>query len=211
MGAEPWGGYPGKCARQREQRARGGAPLVSSKRTRRPWGWCAASGGREKAQGGWGLPGPWRIRADLEFCSDFDFTLPGPFPEECFNAPFHASSQSPLPAPPPRPRVDGELGLRASHHTSLTSTDTTDPKAGPAGVAGGLRPSAKGETRFSFHSSCLWREAELRIHAAQHRRGPRQQEDLAESHVSKPGTVRPEQLLLLLLSHFSRVQLCVTP
>lgn len=57
--------------------------------------------GREKAQGGWGLPGPWRIRADPEFCSDFDFTLPGPFPEECFNAPFHASSQSPLPAPPP--------------------------------------------------------------------------------------------------------------
>lgn len=48
LGAEPWGGYPGKCARQREQRARGGAPLVSSKRTRRPRGWCAASGGERR-------------------------------------------------------------------------------------------------------------------------------------------------------------------
>ena len=35
------GGYPVKCARQREQRARGGACLESSKRTRRPQGWCA--------------------------------------------------------------------------------------------------------------------------------------------------------------------------
>lgn len=42
------GGYPGKCARQREQRARGGAPLVSSKGTRRPWGWCAMSQGERR-------------------------------------------------------------------------------------------------------------------------------------------------------------------
>lgn len=166
---------------------RWGPPGVQQE-DKEPTGLVRSEWGREKAEGGWGLAGPWRIRADLEFCSDFDFTLSGPFPDECFNAPFHASSQGPLPTP----QVDGKLGLRASHHTPLTGTDTIEPKAGPAGVAEGLRSSAKGETRFSFHSSCLWREAKLRIHTAQHWRGPRQQENLAESHVSKPGTVRPE-------------------
>lgn len=93
------GGTPGQ-AWQAEGTAckRRGLPGVQQE-DKEAAGLVSSELGREKAEGGRGLLGPWRIRADLEFCSDFDFPLSGPFPDECFNTPFHASSQSLLPTP----------------------------------------------------------------------------------------------------------------
>ena len=106
VGAEPWGATQVSVLGRGNSVQEAGPPGVQQG-DKEATGLVRHESGREKAQGGWGLPGPWRIRADLEFCSDFDFTLSGPFPEECFNAPFHASSQSPLPAPPLDPEWTG--------------------------------------------------------------------------------------------------------